>query len=685
MLKINSFIFLFIFFSLASSFPQVIDLSNEYSMDEFQNGVRVFHNGEFEQAITYFLKSLGYNADNNLARYFLGESYRKAGYEKNAIFTWNNLLALGYKERSLRSKIAYLYNKRGVLTNININKKFLLREDIKGYYNETSLPIFIKPSQITVDINNHYYIASFLTGMIVEMDPNFNIVKNHFPLGVKIKKPFGVAVDKEGYIYISDFMNDVVLKLNKLGIIEGKIGFKGIGPGGLLGPEYLLFDDEENLYVVDSGNHRINKYRKNGDILFSFGSAGTGKGKIIQPAGMYYFNNKIYVCDRGSNKIMIFDKSGNYISSFGEDKLNKPYDITRDRFGRFLILCERQIWAYEEDNALWYVIDALGDRLKRGISIVTDKENNILITDYNTSRLFVLSHERERYTNLNVNIERIFSQKFPDVHIALTIEKDDFTAPTGVDAGNITIFENGKMINLVGRNYTEKRDKKTDILIIYEKNKGMAKYQKNLRLIIDNWLRNIDVNTRVSLVSIKGDDAILENDFNSTRLSILDSIDDTKNHYYTDKGSAIKFGIYSMLRRFSKKAVILVTNSYETGKDFNKFKLENCIALARNNNIPIYIVSFAEDRLSKIYKYIAKKTEGDYYRVYERSDLKDLFKRIEESKGKEIIFSYKSRTTSRFGEEPISVTIEVDYGGMNGFTKSIYYPSRQKPFFEIAQ
>ena len=669
-------LFLILFNSFV--FSQDIDLPKEYSMDEFQNGIRALHNTEYERAITFFIKSLGYNEDNQLARYFLGESYRKAGYDKNAIFVWNNLLSLGYRERSLRDKIEYLYNKRGMLHEININKAFVLKEDIKGYYQDTVSPLFIKPSQISVDKNNHYFIASFLTGLVVELDPNFNLVKNHFPLTEKIKKAFGVVVDKEGYLYVSDFENNVVVKFDKYGVIKAKIGFKGISKGALLGPEYLLIDDEDNLYVVDSGNHRINKYKKDGDILFSFGNEISGNGKLDKPAGLFYYNNNIYVCDKESNRVVVFDKSGNYISSFGEGRLKSPYDITRDNFNRFLILCEKEIWVYEEENSLWYILDAIGNRLERGTSITLDRENNILVSDFNTSRLFVLSHERERYVNLNVNIERVFSQNFPDVHLSLSVEKDDFTIPSGIDQSNITIFENGKIVSMVGKTFTGERDQRTDIMIIYDNNTEMSVYKNDIKIIIDNWLKNINPMTTVGLVAFKGDDAVLLNDLGSARLSILDSIDSCGFERKTDKSAAIKLSAYHMLKRFSKKNIILITNSKETGDDFNNFKIENSISFVENNNIPVHIVSFNEGQLSEIYQYISKKSDGDYYRAYKSGDLKNLVKKIENKKGKEIIFSYTSNAISRFGDEPISVTVEVNYGGMNGVGKTIYYPSRYK-------
>ncbi len=649
-------------------------------MDEFQRGVRAYHDSEFEQAINYFIKALGYNNNNHLARLFLGDSYRKAGYEKNAIFAWNTLLSLGYEDKSLKTKISYLYSKIGMLSDININKTYLIRDDINGYSDDKNPPLFLKPSQICVDKNNHYFISAFSSGYVAELNSNLSVVKNHFPLTKKLKKPFGIAVDNDGYLYVSDFEADEVIVMDRIGQVKKTIGFKGIGEGGLLGPEYLIFDDDDNLYVADSGNHRINKYKKNGDILFSFGNKDNSDGKLKQPAGIFYSDNKIYVCDKEAGKINIYDKSGNFINSFGEDKLNSPYSLLKDNYGRFLILCEKNLWAYEEENDLWYIIDAPGNRLKKGISMAIDKDDNILITDFNTSRLIVLAKERTRYTNLNVNIERIFTRKFPDVYINLTVENEDFSIPQGINETNITIFENGKQVSLVSTSNTKQRDINTDIIVVYDKNQNMLKYQKDFRIIMDEWIKNKNQDTKFSFVSIKEEEGVLENDFNSTRLQMLDSIDDKNMYLYTDKGAGIKFGIYHFLNRFSKKALILVTNSDETGNDFERFKLENCVALARNNNIPVYIVSFADGGMTETYQYIAKKTGGSYYRVYKQSDLRDLINKIEESKGREIVVSYKSEALSRFGEEPIVVSLEVKYSGMNGVTKSVYYPANKEYF-----
>jgi hypothetical protein len=490
-----------------------------------------------------------------------------------------------------------------------------------------------------------------------------------------LKSPFGIAVDSEGYIYISDFANDVVIKLNRYNIVEKKIGFKGIGQGGLLGPKNLLLDDDQNLYVTDSGNKRINKYKKDGEFLFSFGNS-IDDNSLKSPGGLFYDNGKVFVCDRELGRILVFDKSGNYLYSLGDNVLKEPYDMTKDGIGRFLVICKEKLWAYEEENVLWYPVEDTGKRLKRGMSLVSDRENNILVTDFDTSRLLVLSLVRQRYSNINVNIERIYSQKFPDVHLALTVEKDDGSVPIGINTNNIAIYENGKYVPVFGTAYTDNKNKNTDIMIIYDKNRNMAKNSHDLKVTLDNWLKKSSPDTNVCLITAQKDEPLLENEFNSSRLQLLDSIDGDGYSQVTDKGSAIKTGIYHMLNRFSKKSVILMTDGTETGRDFEMFKIDDAINLARNNDVKIYVVSFGDGPLSETYSQMAKKTGGDYYRVHKRNDLQDLFKLIEESRGREIIVSYKSSSISRFGDEPISVQVEINYEGMKGISRSIYYPGK---------
>lgn len=664
---------LFITLNIHSQINDYLGLNPEYSMDEFRKGIRSYQDAQYENAIGSFIRALSYDDANNSARYYLGESYRKAGYEKNALYVWNTLLAMGDGNRYLKNKLSYLYNRRGMLTDILVDTGYVLREDIKGYYEGAKTAMFLNPSQIAVGKDNHYYIASFQTGSVVELDANFKMVRSFIPKNPELKKPFGVAVDSENNILVSDFGSDRILKINRFNLVVKTYGYKGIGEGALLGPKYIAVDKYDNVYVIDSGNKRINKYSKDGNIIFSFAlQNGVDAGEL---SGLFLHDGSIYVCDKKNGFINVYDESGNFIRKFGSDYLIKPYDITMDKLGRFIISCEDKVWAYEPSIELWYTVDALGQRLKRGVSVVTDVEDNIVVSDFNSSRVYVMSLERRRYNSLYVSVERVMSAKFPDVHLFVRIEKDDFTTPAGIDASNIAVFENSKVVSAAGMGFTELKNRSNDIAVIYDNSPSMIKNRDEVKSLIDTWMKNSTDTTRVLLSTFDGGVGYVRNELNSTRLQLLDSIDRIAPSQYNDKGEGVKNALYGILSKFSKKSVVIITDGRESGRDFEKFAGEDLILFAMNNDVKINVVTFGEGEMSDTYRTIARKTGGRYLTVYRSPMLKDLFADINKENGKEFIISYRSPTLSRFGKEAVNVEVEVDYNGMKGLGDSVYYPS----------
>ena len=94
-------------------------------------------------------------------------------------------------------------------------------------------------------------------------------------VNASLREPFNTAVDASGNVYIADFFNHRIRKVDTSGDITtyagtGLAGFTGDGgqatSAKLLSPSDVVLDSQGNLYIVDSGNNRIRKVDTGGII-----------------------------------------------------------------------------------------------------------------------------------------------------------------------------------------------------------------------------------------------------------------------------------------------------------------------------------------------------------------------------------------------------------------------------------
>ena len=147
--------------------------------------------------------------------------------------------------------------------------------------------------------------------------------------------PNGVLVDKAGNIYISDSIFNVVRKVNAAGVISTITG----GPVGSLGDggpsasarvvvtgihTGMALDKAGNLYIADYGDERVRKIDATGTITTVAGSGTTlglggfsGDGgpatsaQLNSPTGVAFDNaGNMYIADFGNYRIRKVDTSG---------------------------------------------------------------------------------------------------------------------------------------------------------------------------------------------------------------------------------------------------------------------------------------------------------------------------------------------------------------------------------------
>ncbi|CAF4583118.1 unnamed protein product, partial [Rotaria socialis] len=124
-------------------------------------------------------------------------------------------------------------------------------------------------------------------------------------------KCFGVAMDNQRYLYVSDVGKHEVRRY-QLGEKNGTLVAGGNGQGNGLYqldmPRYLFVDRQQTVYVADNENHRVMKWNKGareGIVV----AGGHGKGNALKqlshPNGIFVDTlGTLYVADQWNHRVM---------------------------------------------------------------------------------------------------------------------------------------------------------------------------------------------------------------------------------------------------------------------------------------------------------------------------------------------------------------------------------------------
>ncbi|MFH1185069.1 MAG: glycosyltransferase family 39 protein [Chloroflexota bacterium] len=279
-------------------------------------------------------------------------------------------------------------------------------------------PPMSAPRSLAFARDGSFYVADSRNHRILHFDPQGQLVEQwgqtsgndpnspnpSAPSGT-FNEPWGIAVGRDGSVYVADTWNYRIQKFTSRGrfLTMWSTFSTASEQGTFYGPRGLAVDAQNRVFVVDTGNKRVVVFNEDGAYLTQFGSAGLDPGQFDEPVGIAIDSaGVIYVADTWNQRIQSFMPSEDGLSFTpirqwdvagwtGQSLDNKPF-IAADNRGNVFITDPDgfRVIQYNTDGQLIQTWGDYGDTPTTiGISagIAVDAEGHVWITDAGNNRV----------------------------------------------------------------------------------------------------------------------------------------------------------------------------------------------------------------------------------------------------------------------------------------------------------
>jgi sugar lactone lactonase YvrE len=186
--------------------------------------------------------------------------------------------------------------------------------------------IYDDPLGLAVDKNGTLYISYIKSAVIRKIAINSKGIviakygdQDGLGTSVGLGQPIGLALDNSDNLYVAGYSSMSIIKVapnGMAGIIAGTRGISGATNGaGTVAkfntPSGVAVDAENNIYVADSGNNLIRKIMPDGTVSTFAGSGVTGSNDGQGTSAS--FNYPIAVAVDGNGNVYVSDSNNNII------------------------------------------------------------------------------------------------------------------------------------------------------------------------------------------------------------------------------------------------------------------------------------------------------------------------------------------------------------------------------------
>ncbi|MGX7667343.1 T9SS type A sorting domain-containing protein [Flavobacterium pedocola] len=186
---------------------------------------------------------------------------------------------------------------------------------------------FYYPAAMAIDPQDNLYVADWNNHKIRKVTPDGTVTtyagstsgyQDGTVASAKFNGPTGLGLDTAGNLYVADYSNHRIRKIDTSGQVTTIAGNGAAGVADGLGinasfnnPALVAVASDGSLFVTDEGNNKIRKISITGDVSTFAGTGAVGatdgtasSASFKNPTGICVApNNTLYVSDYGNHKI----------------------------------------------------------------------------------------------------------------------------------------------------------------------------------------------------------------------------------------------------------------------------------------------------------------------------------------------------------------------------------------------